>query len=260
MACAHGGTVELHRASALQDAVDDGGGQIVVVKDRSPLPGVFVGGEDHRAALQVAVVDDVEEHVGSVGSVGQVTDLIDDQDRRVSVAREGLGESAGTEGGGQLVDQLRGSDEQGIEAGLDCAISDGDRQVGLAASWLADEDQGATLGDEVGREGGSQQGQSHRGLETEVKLLDGLEERVPGAACQSLDAGLIPMGDLLGDQHREKGTVGPLLALGSLDERSIDPTCIGEVQPLQHRLQIDVRGRRIHGVTPEAASSGVAAR
>jgi len=80
----------------------------------------------------MAVVDDVKEYVGGVGAVGQVADLIDDQDRRVSVARESLGESAGAEGGGQFVDQLRGSDEEGIETALDRAIGDGDRQMGLA--------------------------------------------------------------------------------------------------------------------------------
>ncbi len=131
MTGAHGWTVELHHASALQDAVDDGGTQIVVVKDRSPLPGMFVGGEDHRAPLEVAFVDDVEQDVGGVGSIGEVTDLIDHQDGGMSVARQSQGELAGAEGGRQFVDELRGCHEEGIEVVLDRAVSDGDREMGL---------------------------------------------------------------------------------------------------------------------------------
>ena len=150
MSCAHGRTIELHHASPFQDTVDDGRGQIVVVEDRSPLPRVLVGREDHRAALQVPVVDDVEQDVGGVRTVGEVADFVDDQDVGVSVARQGLRKPAGTEGGGQLVDQLRGGDEEGIESVLDGSVGDGDRQMGLSATGLTDEDQRAALGDEVG--------------------------------------------------------------------------------------------------------------
>ena len=58
-------------------------------------PGVerLVGGEDHRALALVAVVDDVEEHVGGVGAVGEVADFVDDEDVRVDVACERVGQA-----------------------------------------------------------------------------------------------------------------------------------------------------------------------
>ena len=56
-------------------------------RTRPQCAGRLVGGEDHRALAQVAVVDDVEEHVGGVGAVGEVADLVDDEHVRVSVAR-----------------------------------------------------------------------------------------------------------------------------------------------------------------------------
>ncbi|HET6414095.1 MAG TPA: hypothetical protein VFG53_18700, partial [Anaeromyxobacter sp.] len=59
-------------AAALEDAVDDGGREVLVVEDAAPGIERLVGGEDHRATLQVALVDDVEEHVGGVVAVGQV--------------------------------------------------------------------------------------------------------------------------------------------------------------------------------------------
>ena len=43
----------------------------------------LVGGEQHRATALVTFVDDVEQDVGGVGSVGQVADLVDDQNVRL---------------------------------------------------------------------------------------------------------------------------------------------------------------------------------
>ena len=63
---------------AVQDAIDDGVGQVVIVEDVAPLgAGRLVGGEDHGLSLGVAVVDDMEEDVGGVWSVVEVADLVD---------------------------------------------------------------------------------------------------------------------------------------------------------------------------------------
>jgi hypothetical protein len=88
------GAVEAEQSPALEDAVDDGVGEIVVVKDVAPSLGMLVGREDHRAAADVAVVHDVVEHVGGVIAVGEVADLVDDEHVRLHVAPEGLAEPA----------------------------------------------------------------------------------------------------------------------------------------------------------------------
>ncbi len=88
----HRRAVELKQAAALEDAVEDRLGEIVVVQHPAPGGERLVGGEDHRAPALVALVDDVEEHVGGVGAVGEVADLVDDEHGRVGVARERLGE------------------------------------------------------------------------------------------------------------------------------------------------------------------------
>ena len=82
-----------------------------------------------------------------------------------------------------------GGDEEGVEAVLDGAVGDGDRQVGLAAAGLAAEDQAAALGDEVGREGGAEQLQAQRRLVGEVEVVDGLEEREAGVARRGAGCG-----------------------------------------------------------------------
>jgi len=49
---------------------------ILIVKDLSPGAGRLVGREDHRAFSTMSVVHHVEEHVGSVRTVGQVADFV----------------------------------------------------------------------------------------------------------------------------------------------------------------------------------------
>ena len=46
---ADGGSVETKEPAALEDAVDDGVGEVVIVKDVAPSSRVLVRGEDHRA-------------------------------------------------------------------------------------------------------------------------------------------------------------------------------------------------------------------
>ena len=110
----------------------------------------------------MTVVHDVEEHVGRVGAVGEIADLVDDEKARMRVGCECLGESSLTEGGGEIIDELGGGREKRIESVLDRTIGDGDSQVGLAA---AGEAEGRRLGlDRLRRLGGSGAGGGGPGL------------------------------------------------------------------------------------------------
>jgi len=235
----HGRAVEIEEAAAFEDAVDDGGGEVIVVEDGAPEGGVLVGGEEHGASGEMAVVDDVEEHVSSVGAVGEVADFIDDEDSGVGVAGEGLCEAARAEGGGEVIDELGGGDEEGIEAILDGAVGDGDGEVGFASTGLADEEKGAAVGDEVGGEHGADEGEAERGLEGEVEVVDGLEEGEAGAASESLDTGLLAMSDLLGDEGGKEVAVRPGLGLGLIDEGGVDTASIGEVEAFEEGVEVE---------------------
>ena len=67
---AHRRAVEVQDAAALEDTIDDGKTEVVVVQHGAPRFERLVGGEDHRALALVPIVDDVEEHVGGIGAVG----------------------------------------------------------------------------------------------------------------------------------------------------------------------------------------------
>lgn len=80
------GPVEDEEPAAFEGAVDNRLGQLLIMQDRTPGgERGFVGGEDDRAFLQVPLVDDVEEQVGSVQAVGEVADFVDDEDMRLQV-------------------------------------------------------------------------------------------------------------------------------------------------------------------------------
>ena len=55
----------------MQDPIDDRIGQIAVVKHRAPALWVLVRRKEHRALLDVLLVDDVEQQVGRGVAVAQ---------------------------------------------------------------------------------------------------------------------------------------------------------------------------------------------
>ena len=236
------GAIEAEDPAALEDAVDDGCGQVGVVEHAAPGLERLVRREDHRATAQVAVVHDVEEYVGRVASVGEIADLVDHEHVRVGVGREGLDETSLATGAREIVDERSGGGEERLEAVLDGTVRDGDGQVGLAAARLAGEDQAAALGDEVGRERGAEQREPQRRLVGEVELVNGLEEGEAGAAREPLHAGLLAMGDLLRHEHSEEVAIGPLLLLRLLGECAVDARRVGEVQAAEEAVERDVGG------------------
>ena len=78
----------------------------------------------------------MEEHVGGIGALREIADFVDDEDRRMRVVPQGLRELAGAKRRREIVDQGGGCCEEGVEAVLNRAVRDGNRQVGLAAAGL----------------------------------------------------------------------------------------------------------------------------
>jgi hypothetical protein len=239
---AHGRSVESEKSTALEDAIDNGLGEVLVVKNLSPGVGWLVGGEDHRAFSSMAIVDHVEEHVRGIGSVGEIAYFVNDKQRRVSVGDEGVSETSLAKGGGELVDELSRGDETGIESVLDSAVRDGDGEMGFPATRFSHEDEASSLGDEVRGESGAKEREAHGGLQGEVEVIDGLEEGKARAPRETPESRLLPLGDLLGDEKGEKVPVGPLLVLSSLHELSPDPSGIGEMKSLQEKVELVIGG------------------
>jgi hypothetical protein len=238
----YGRAVEFEVSTALEYPVDDGVSQILVVKNPSPGIQGFVGSKDHRFFLLMAFVDDMEEDVGCIGAIGEVADLVDDEHCGACVGMESLTEAAMDAGGGEVVDEGGGSAEEGVEAVLNGAVGDGDGQVGLAAAWLAGEDEAAAIGDEVRGEVRADEGEADGGLEGEVEILDGFEEGEAGLAGKALKARLLAVGHFLGDESGKEVVVGPVFAFGPVAELAVDAGGVGEVEALEQQVERDGRG------------------
>src|SRR3989442_6887901 len=87
----------------MDDAIDERGGRGGVGEDRRPLAERQVGGE-HEALAFVAAADDLKEEVGGPRVLGQVADLVDDEDGALAVVVQPPGQAAGrhldAQGGG----------------------------------------------------------------------------------------------------------------------------------------------------------------
>jgi hypothetical protein len=76
--------------AAHEHAVEDGPGEIRVVRHAAPRGERLVGGEDHRALVQVAVIHDLEEDVGCVRAIAEIADLVDDEHVGMGVGGQGV--------------------------------------------------------------------------------------------------------------------------------------------------------------------------
>ena len=82
MAGANQRALERDDAAAFQEAAEDRGGEVAVVQRGNPVGERLVGREDDRAALDVALVDEVEEQqVGGRAAVAEIAEFVDEQDR-----------------------------------------------------------------------------------------------------------------------------------------------------------------------------------
>ena len=130
VAGAHGGPFQYDDAAALEDAVQDGLGQVVVMQRGAPVLERLVGGEQQRTPLQAAGVDDVEQDIGGVGAAAERAELVHDQHGGPDIGLEGFGEAALAAGAGEIVDERGRAGEEGVEAVLDGLVGDGCGQMG----------------------------------------------------------------------------------------------------------------------------------
>jgi hypothetical protein len=132
------------------------------------------------------------------------------------------------------------------------AVRDGDAPVRLSASGRAGEEGGSALGDELGAQQGAQHLHADRGLEGEVEFLDGSEVRQARPAHGAGDAGLGAVGDLLGRERLKEVAVAHPFRLGAQGEFGMEAADGGQVEPLEHGVQVSRAGGGAHEATSAA--------
>ena len=120
----------------VHEAVDHGGDDGGVAEGFTPAAEGLVGGDDERGAF-VAGADELEEEVGGFGFEGDVSDLVDDQQRGAAEAGEfGVEASLGV-GVGEAGDPFGGGGERDAVAGLAGPDAERGGEMGFAGPGRA---------------------------------------------------------------------------------------------------------------------------
>ena len=115
----------------MQQAVEDRGRQDLVAEDGAPLRHELIGGDEQAAAL-VAARDELEEEMGAAALERQVAELVDDQQLRLAVKQQAVGELPLGLGFGQRGEQGGGAGEEDRVARFDDGAAERNREMRLA--------------------------------------------------------------------------------------------------------------------------------
>ncbi len=138
--------IEREDSAALEDPIDDGMRQVLVVQDMAPGRHGLVRREDHRALLPMSIVDDMEEHVGGIRAVREVAHFVDDQHAGMDVGGQGVGEAPTAKRRGEVINQFSGGDEACVEVVLDRPISDRHGEMRFPTPRFPAQNQTAAVG------------------------------------------------------------------------------------------------------------------
>ena len=136
------------------------------------------------------------------------------------------------------VDQFVGRGEEGFVTVQDRLVGNRGGEMCLAAPGTALEHEAATLGGELGSEGGAEQQGAEFGLHGEVEFLEGVQDGEAGLAHAAAQAGLAAMLDLGAGEGGEEVAEGPGAALGLFDEFGVGVPGAGEMEALEHGLEL----------------------
>ena len=210
--------VHLEDGGVVDEAVDGGERHGGIGEDLAPFAEGLVGGDEDGAAL-VAGADQLEQDAGLGLVLGDVGEVVEDQEVEAVEPVDGGFEGELAAGDLELLDEVGGAGEEDAPAVLDEGEADGRGQVALSAAGRPEEEQVGALG-EPGVAGGDRHdlrlGDHRHGLE--VEGVERLAGRQAGLGEMALDAPAVALGEfVLGDGGEEAGG-GPALLIGLLGE------------------------------------------
>jgi hypothetical protein len=202
----------------MDDAVDERDGRGGVGEDAGPGAERQVG-RDHETFFLMPAADDLEEEVRVAAVVGQIPDLVHDQQRNLgAVEAQAAVEGAGGVLGGEVKQELAGGDEADGVAGEHGLVADVLGDHGLAEALVGDEHDVTGRGEEV---------EAQRGLDGiaidplgpgPVEVSDGLEAAEAGAGEAAFEAAAGALLLFLADDVFEELGDTPAVFGGERDE------------------------------------------
>ena len=127
------GTLNVDHYGVMQQPIQQRCCDNRIAKNRPPFGKAAIGGQDHCAAL-VACVDQLKEQIAGTGADTQVTDLVDDQQRRAAEKADPLTQAAFALSAGEAVDDIGERREVDAASGPHRFHTKADRQVSLSGT------------------------------------------------------------------------------------------------------------------------------
>ena len=205
-------------------------------------------GCDQQGAVLVAAADELEDQVGGACVVGEVSELVDDQQRWARVVAQAAFEGAGGLLSVEGEQQVGGGGEERGVSGEDGLVGDVLRQHRFPQALRTDQDHVLAAGDEVEREDAFEGGPVERGGPFPVPVDERLEASEAGACESTLDAAALLVFELCGDEVLEQDGGAPALAggLGDAVVQLVGGAVEAETPEVsrQRRQGFSVRGHR----------------
>lgn len=198
----------------MDDAVDDGYGDVVIDKKLAPVGEFLVGGQDHRAVLFVQRVDELKQVVHALFVYRQVTQFVDDEHIEFEQLVDFLFQLAFEFGKFQGLHQAQCSVKADLITGIDGVQADANGQVCLADPGWPDEDDVVPIVDKAEIEQTVDYPFTDGGLKAIIELFQAFEQRKAIAFAVLLDALGVALALFMFNQAFGKLQGGTFMGLG----------------------------------------------
>ena len=252
--------VELEDRRVVHEPVDGGERHGGVWEDAAPLAEGLVGGDQDGSPL-VARADELEEHARLGLVLGDVGEVVEDQQVMLVEPVDGGLEGEFAARRLEALDQVGGAREQDAPAVLDQAAADGGGEMALAPAGRAEQQQvGAAIEPAIAGDQRHDLGFRDRRHGLELEGVERLAGRQTGLGEVALDAASGALGDLVLGQGGEEAGGGPALLVGALGEAGPDGLDRGQAQVAEQEAEaglVDGAGRA--HAAPSSAEAAMSA-
>ena len=210
--------IHLEDGRVVDQPVDGGQRHGRVGEDRVPGAEGLIGGDQHGTPL-VARADEFEEHAGLGLILGDIGDVVEDQQVELVELRNGAFESEIAACLLEFLDQIGGAGEEHTVAIFHQRQPDGRTEMRLADPRRAEQQDIVALADPtVAGCDGAHMRLGHHGDSGEVERLEGLAGQQAGLGEMALDPAPIAFGQFMFHQGAEQAGGGPAFLVGLLSE------------------------------------------
>ena len=206
--------VHLEDGRVMDEAVDRGERHGGIGEDLAPLAERLVGGDEHGAAF-VAGADELEQDAGLGLILGDVGEIVEDQEVEAVEPVDGGLEVEFAPRDLELLDEIGGAGEQDAPSVLDQGEADGCGEMALAAAGWAEQEQIGALANQLSPAVSAMTcALESIGTASKSKRVEGLSGRQASLGEMAFDASPAAFGEFVFGDGGEEAGGGPSFLVG----------------------------------------------